>query len=234
MTALTAARWRMAAEDLHALAWLHAHERGPAELMALVEGGFPAGLSLLQATDPEVLALEQAMAQLAGLDDTQRARCGDDLAADYTAIYLTNSLRASPYESVWRDDDQLMMQEPTFAVRAFYARHGMAVPNWRHMPDDHLAHEIEFVAHLLERAELQQAARFLQDHLMYWLPDFAATVQQRANTRLYAALAALTLAACRRLQAALPAVKPFPPLVAALRSADTSGVTTPMAGCGQG
>ena len=228
----TETHWLMAAEDLHALAWLHASERSPSELLALVAHGFPSSLSLVSPTDPAVIELEQALRQLGSEDVvSQQCRCADDLAADYAAIYLTNSLRASPYESVWRDDDQLMMQEPTFAVRAFYARHGMAVPNWRHMPDDHIAHELEFIAQMLERGQPQQAARFLQEHLMHWLPDFATTVAQRARTRLYAALGTLTLTSCRNLQTKLPRVTSLPPLVAAPA---VMAAAAPPAGCGQG
>lgn len=76
-------------------------------------------------------------AALSALAEQRRARQDDmalpassvdELAADYAAIYLTHALRASPHESVWRDDDHLMLQGPTFAVRAFYRRHGVQVP----------------------------------------------------------------------------------------------------------
>lgn len=226
----TDTRWRLAAEDLQALAWLHVKERCTDELHTLAASGFPVGLSLLDAGHPTVRALVTALAQLAEGDTALRRHCDDDLAADYAAIYLTNALRASPYESVWRDEDQLMMQEPTFAVRAFYRRHGIAVPDWRCMPDDHIAHELDFVAHLLERGETREAARFLRHHLLTWLPGFAAAVDRRAQTRFYAALAGLTLACCESLSAKLPEVKVLPPLVA-----DTPARgNTPPAGCGPG
>jgi TorA maturation chaperone TorD len=143
-------------------------------------------------------AVTQMAAALAALADTTAkeaaARCTDDLAADYAGIYLTHAMRAAPYESVWRDEDQLMMQAPTFAVREFYTRHGVVVQNWRHQPDDHLSHELRFVALLLERGERREAARFLRTHLLVWLPMFTEKVAQRAETRFYADLATLTLA----------------------------------------
>ena len=45
---------------------------------------------------------------------------------------------------------------------------------------------------------------------MAWLPDFASRVGQRAHTPFYAALAALTLAACEQCQRWLPAVAVMP------------------------
>ena len=102
------------------------------------------------------------------------------------------------------------MQGPTFAVREFYQRHDVQAPDWRAMSDDHITHELQFVALLLERGEEREAARFLKQHLMAWLPDFAQRVGQRAETPFYAALAALTLAACEQCQRWLPKVAVMP------------------------
>ena len=213
---------RLAAEDLRALAWLHASERSPQVLAALYANGFPATLTLVAADDPWLRAMDAALAALF------HAHCGgpqqepaplpasseDDLAADFAAIYLTHALRASPHESVWLDQDHLMLQEPTFAVRAFYARHGVQAADWRQRADDHLTTELEFIALLLEWGQLREAARFLKTHLMAWLPQFAARVSQRAATPFYAALAGLTLAACEHCAARLPQVATLPPVVA--------------------
>lgn len=222
MNAVPASRpaWpALAAEDLRTLAWLHAKEHAPELLAELYANGFPDTLVLVDADAPESRAMAVALRALAS------SRCdsegelpytdADQLAADYAAIYLTHTLRASPHESVWRDDDHLMLQGPTFAVRDFYRRHGMQVPDWRARADDHITHELEFTALLLERGEQREAARFLKTHLLAWLPDFARRVGQRAATPFYAALGALTLAACEECQRRLPAVAVIPPAVAA-------------------
>jgi TorA maturation chaperone TorD len=211
---------RLAAEDLRALAWLHASERTPQVLAELYANGFPATLTLVPPDDAWLRCMERALNALASTrcedgDDALPASSADDLAADFAAIYLTHALRASPHESVWRDEDHLMLQEPTFAVRAFYRRHGLQATNWRQRADDHLVIELEFTALLLERGELKEAARFLKSHLLTWLPSFAARVGQRAATPFYAALAGLTLTACERCVAQLPAAATLPPVVAA-------------------
>jgi len=211
---------RLAAEDLRALAWLHASERSPRVLAELHANGFPATLTLVDKDDFWLRCMDRALAALAGAPhegegEALPASSENDLAADFAAIYLTHALRASPCESVWRDEDHLMLQAPTFAVRAFYRRHGVQVANWRQRPDDHLATELEFVALLLERGELKEAARFLKAHLLVWLPSFANRVGQRAATPFYAALACLTLAACEQCLARLPEVAVLPPVVAA-------------------
>ena len=217
----------LAAEDLRALAWLHASERAPSVLAELHGNGFPATLTLVPPDDPWLRGMDESLTALAGGQHGELpASSEDDLAADFASIYLTHALRASPCESVWRDDDHLMLQEPTFAVRAFYRRHGVQAADWRQRPDDHLTTELEFTALLLERGELKEAARFLKSHLMTWLPSFAARVSQRAATPFYAALAGLTLTACEHCLARLPAVAALPPVVAA-----TSAGPRPGEGC---
>lgn len=214
---------RLAAEDLRALAWLHAAERDAATLNALHASGFPESLALLDDGHPAKQAMDAALRTVAGQVQGLEAISSDDLAADYAAIYLTHKLRASPCESVWRDEDHLMLQGPAFAVRDFYRRHGVQAADWRQMADDHIANELQFVALLLERGEDREAARFLKTHLLAWLPDFAARVAQRASTPFYAALAVLTEACAHACAARLPRVAVLPQPVVASGSGQTGG-----------
>ncbi len=195
--------WSRTAEDLGTLSWLHASEHGAAVWRDMLDAGFPQGLVLLPADDPAMTAMGQALQALAARNQAGDPRLDDELAVDYAAIYLTHALRASPCESVWLDEDHLMWQGPTFAVRAFYSRHGMGVNDWREMPDDHLSHELAFIAALLARGEFGAAHDFLTQHLLAWLPAFAARVAQRAGTQVYAALAVLTAQACLALKESL-------------------------------
>jgi TorA maturation chaperone TorD len=122
----------------------------------------------------------------------------DILAAEYADIYLNFSLHTSPCESVWVDEDGLTMQDAMFQIRDWYARHGLAVENWRMRSDDHLVTQLQFLAYLLEGnpglERLGETARFLDEHLLRWIGEFAERVSARCKTRLYAGLAALTAA----------------------------------------
>ncbi len=179
------------AQDLRSLAWLHARERDATTWLTLYRAGFPQGLHLAGAEGLRVMS--EALEALHDEQACDPQGTDDRLAADYAAIYLTHALRASPCESVWRDEDHLMMQAPTFAVREFYRRHGVSALNWRLMPDDHLVHEVCFVAQLLDSARHDVALEFLDRHLLVWLPQFAARVAQRADTAVYAGLSVLTM-----------------------------------------
>lgn len=119
----------------------------------------------------------------------------DELAADYAGIYLTHALRASPYESVWIDEEGLAMQEPMFQIRGFYERHGLRVQDWRKRSDDHLVLQLQFISHLMSNdAELTEVAVFLDEHLLRWIDEFAVRVASRCATAFYAGLGAITAA----------------------------------------
>jgi TorA maturation chaperone TorD len=180
--------------DLMTFAQLHDRELDGPSLSMLRAEGFPAGLAfrLETAQAKELLgALAQIVAEMQ-IDDAEER---DELAADFASIYLTHGVGASPCESVWLDEDGLLMQQPMFKVRQSYAELGLRVLDWRKRPDDHLVYQLQYVAALMEHdsaSALSDTARFLDEHTLRWLPDFATRVAQRAATPFYAGLAMLT------------------------------------------
>ncbi len=199
---------RELAEDLRCIAWLHATEHDSAAWLALRGGGFPAELRL--GGGEAAAAMSRALDALAEERTKEGTTCDDLLAADFAGIYLTHALRASPFESVWRDEDHLILQGPTFEVREFYKRYNYPTVDWRAMPDDHLVHELRSLAHLLDNGAQEAAADFLDRHLLQWLPDFAARVAQRADTATYAALALLTMDVATQLRDRIGGERPAP------------------------
>lgn len=193
------------ADDLVVLAYLHSRELTAATLARLKHAEFPKGLSLIldsQAGRAALELLDRAMAELTPPFDDATL---DSLAVDFANIYLLYAYRASPYESVWLDDEQLERQQPMFEVSAAYRRHGLMAASRRTMPDDHLSLQLEFIAHLLRRtaenADLpREAADFMDYHLLRWLDRFAKRVVARSQTPFYAGLAALTSAYCDELR----------------------------------
>lgn len=205
------------ADDVDGLARLHDRELDPELATALKAAGYPDGLALLPVGEAGLVAcanLRQAVAALPGAEMANAeaavlsAREGADgqaawdrLAADYAAIYLTGAAGASPYESVWVTEEHLACQQPMFELRERYAAAGLRVADWRQRYDDHLVLQLQYLAHLLRRAEGWEAiAILLDEHLGYWFPDFARRVAQRAQTPFYAALAELTYVWLERLR----------------------------------
>ena len=154
------------------------------------------------AAKPDVEALGTA---ISALPDPLDERTLDELAAEYADVYLTHSYRLAPTGSVWLTEESLERQEPMFAVREWYEHYGVTVPNWRVRSDDHIVHELQFVEHLLKLgtdSATKDAARFLDHHVLVWVPQFCALMAERCSQPLLgvgAKLTALYLEALRDL-----------------------------------
>lgn len=184
------------AEDAATLALLHDSEL-TAQVLAELKGvGFPANLGLTPAGEASLGTFEMMRMAMASMPTPAGAELLDELAADFASIYLTGGFGASPCESCWLSDDHLVCQGPMFDLRALYAEQGLAVPDWRKRPDDHLVFQLQFLARRLEMTvtanDWRALALFLDYHPLRWVPDFADRVAQRCDMMFYAALTMLT------------------------------------------
>lgn len=201
------------ADDLETLALLHDSEPDATLLGALKAFDFPHNLGL-RMSDPEAARIADGLAMvIAAMPEQPDEAVLDDLAADFAQIYLTYGIRAAPTESVWLDKENLERQQPMFAVREHYRRHGLQVVDWARRSDDHLVTELRFLAHLLRQPDdeaLPEAARFLDAHLLRWMPLFASRVAQRCDTEYFAGLAMLTDSYLTELREVLAALTGLP------------------------
>ena len=115
---------------------------------------------------------------------------------DYTALFIGPRKKlAPPWESVYRSPDRLVMQEPEREVVRAYASERVGFEGMGgHRPADHVALELQFVALMLERSARSRSARaslrrFLDQHLLQWLPALAADVKLHAKTEFFRGLA---------------------------------------------
>ena len=187
------------AEDLSFLASLHEREFEADELRELAAHPVSDRLNILFQTERFTQCLGLIEEGLARLREVDCHVFADELASDYADIYLTHKCRAAPSESVWLDEDGLERQQPMFEVRKWYEEFGVRAPDWRTRPDDHIALQLQFAAHLLALEEpgeepLRLAGRFLDEHLLVWVDLFASRVAERCGTAFYAGVATLTAA----------------------------------------
>lgn len=187
------------ADDLRVLAALHDREAGSELLAYLRDSDFPAAMHLGNLSDGFGEGATLLNESLAAMGDAPEAWVLEELAADYAAIYLNHRYRASPCESVWLDLEGLALQDATFQIRSWYQRFDLAVENWRTRSDDHLVAQLHFLEILLRRCDdidIGEIARFMDEHLLRWLPQFASCVAERCATRFYAGAALLTASCC--------------------------------------
>jgi len=188
------------AEDLRQLAALHDRELDRERIGALRADGFPVSLGLPPRGQAGRDATQILLAALGGLDEPPSDAQLDDLAADYADLYLNHGLQTSPLESVWLDEEGLTHQGPMFEVREYYQRHGLGSAEWRVRSDDHLCLQLEFLAYLFEQSAeatnpqtlFTEAANFLDEHLLRWIPEFGLRTAHRCATPFYGGLGLLT------------------------------------------
>ena len=131
----------------------------------------------------------------------------DKLNSEYTYLFIgPNALPAPPWESVYLSKEKALFQESTLRVRQAYLKYKFLPANYPREADDHLALELDFMAHLSQIAQehfengqieemkeiLADQKAFLNDHILLWIDDFAKDIQKSKTHYLYPAMAELT------------------------------------------
>lgn len=133
-----------------------------------------------------------------------------DLAKDYVRAFIgytgDHASAAYPFESVYRSEKHLLMQESRDEVLACYRAAGLEKDeSWRE-GEDHVALEFEYMSTMATRAAdalrsadmklaqdlLNDQSHFLQDHLNAWVPNFTKDVERCATTKFYRGFALIT------------------------------------------
>jgi len=153
--------------------------------------------------------MENALAQG---DEASREQ---NLRLEYDALFRVPGPRYTrPYESVYRDRQLiggqvvygLVWGEATTAVKAMYAKAGVALAEETQELPDFIGLELGFMAFLcqqegmawergdrdLARRYLELQREFLADHLSRWVSDFCQEMRAKAETGFYAGVAGMT------------------------------------------
>ena len=126
-----------------------------------------------------------------------KAEVLDCWCSEYTRLFLGPArLPAPPWESVYVGSEDILFQESTLRVRRAYLEQCYVSEGWPHVPDDHVATELDFMAKLARRSldaqkrndeidfrsSLVAQSRFLDEHLLIWLPAFCARFSAAGET----------------------------------------------------
>lgn len=137
------------------------------------------------------------------------------LEVDYTRLFIgVGKTLAPPYESVYLSEEHILFEKETLAVREWYGKYALRVPQLNVLPDDHIGYELFFLARLCERAaslldkgETEAAAvvigdsrRFVDAHPRRWVGAFVSRILEHSQTDFYAAIGLLTRAVVERFQ----------------------------------
>ena len=130
----------------------------------------------------------------------------DDLAVEYTALFLGPGGHISPHESVHTQDQGSLWGDATIAVRRFITDTGIEYSTEFNGIPDHISVELEFMAELTRRESLawksadyavvvtalEYQLDFMARHLSQWIGKFCARVVEEADLSFYRDVSKLT------------------------------------------
>lgn len=175
----------------------------------LIEPVDEAALDLLSGERTESFAEEDEW--VGRLSRAAREAPIEELRQEFWDLFVVPGKRfVAPVQSVYLDTREiegervggLLMGDSAVAVQRALAAAGLERDNARPVPPDHIAVELAFLSHLCERESVawnqgdvdaaketrQAARRFLEEHLLRWLPRLRERVRDRARLGFYGAL----------------------------------------------
>ena len=130
----------------------------------------------------------------------------DMMSSDYKSLFIGNSTpSAPPFESLYRSKDYLILEKQRSEVMEFYNSYGWESKFKGSIPDDHLGVELLFLTLMIEKylefddeicnSEMRnEIRRFIDQHLISWIPAWNENIQERAITISYKGISSLILA----------------------------------------
>ena len=132
-----------------------------------------------------------------------------ELAVEYAGLFLgVRGNPAHPSESYYLTEGQLIMQQPRDDMLQLYRAMDVEKSGEFKEPEDHIALELQFMAHLCDKTNaalkdgnfknarkyLDAQTGFLEEHLGKWVPKLASDVLKSAGHEFYRAIAKITKA----------------------------------------
>ena len=154
--------------------------------------GSPEGMAFL-ALIGEQSGLEPLVARLSDLaggpDEAESTAM--TLAGSFARLFLGAGGRCSapPYQSAYLGKNPRLYQAPVAQMDEILRLLNMSLPSDFREPADHISVQLNVMADLVGRGNVNQQMDFLDRHLVCWLAEFAAACQQHDRIGFYAAAA---------------------------------------------
>ena len=140
---------------------------------------------------------------------TGDAKVSLQLRREFALLFLSPRGGVHPYESVYRGTRRRLMDEPWLEVRRFYREAGIEKGQQELHPEDHVSVELGFMAYLCFAESHCRASdvsdttltdvtstqyRFLDEHLIRWVPQLCRAIEAVPDTSYYHRVARFTSA----------------------------------------
>ena len=109
----------------------------------------------------------------------------DEITEDYEALFSSPQGRLQPIESLSSPTLETVRQN----AEDFYTGAGLIIDESYAVVPDHLSLELLFMSYLIENEKSDLEKKFLEQHLMTWVPDYCDEVTKQAKTLFYREIA---------------------------------------------
>lgn len=176
----------------------------------------------LEEQDPEAFSPVAADLLVSLGDEADDDAFAASMKSDFMRLFVVpGETYVHPWESSYTGKEAMLFQESTLDVRHRYAEHGFVAVELGHFPEDHVSMMLDFLAYLSIEAfeafgdEKDDRVRvivsfqldFVVAHLLNWMPDFCAKLNEHDHCgpydQLARALHAFLSADARFMEAAL-------------------------------
>jgi TorA maturation chaperone TorD len=146
-----------------------------------------AGLFMKAPTTDDLLAMKEIFQMT--FDDTWQ-----EVKEDFSRLFGGPKAEIPPFESLYSYPlgYRPMLKGPAAKeVEAFYQNTGLVMQEDLDLEPDHISAELLFVSYLIDNSMDDLHKRFLEEHLVKWVPEYCDEIPKRAKTTFYREVAKL-------------------------------------------
>lgn len=135
---------------------------------------------------------EEVLEELKDIDDFKVNESLDEIGQDFHDLFVHNTVPL--YESFYNypvGEQPGPWGKATEEVQRFYKTLGLTIDEELQIVPDHMSAELFFMSYLVENGFLPGQKKFLEEHLVKWIPLFCDGIQAHAKTDFYRRIAIL-------------------------------------------
>ena len=112
----------------------------------------------------------------------------EEIRMDFVNIFLSPDNRLIPCESLYNyslGDRPRLWGRAAAEVQEFYGAAGLVMGEEMSLMPDHISMEMLFMSYLIENGLSELQWKFLDEHLVKWIPEYCDEVRRHAGTVFY-------------------------------------------------
>ena len=114
----------------------------------------------------------------------------DEIGTDFYSLFVYPGGKVPPLESLFLSRANI---PPVSPVTGFYAGADLTIEEEFETMPDHISLEFLFMSYLIDIKNIDLQSKFLEEHLMNWVPYYCEEVKREAQTLFYKEIAGVTV-----------------------------------------